>query len=151
VGCLVPRQAIDAIGLPAREFFIWFDDSEYALRLRKHGEIGVRCVPEAVMYHDLGDNRREVKFLGIRSFRSDIPPWKMYYGTRNMLYTLLRARGVPAELAFFFLVHFRQILMDIVYEPDRWYRVRLRFQGMIDGIFGRLGRRVAPGAAVRRS
>jgi rhamnopyranosyl-N-acetylglucosaminyl-diphospho-decaprenol beta-1,3/1,4-galactofuranosyltransferase len=151
VGCLVPRQAIDAIGLPARDFFIWFDDSEYALRLRKHGGIGVRCVPEAVMFHDMGDNRREVKFLGIRSLRSDVPAWKMYYGTRNMLYTLLRARGVPTEIALFFLVHLRQLLMDVMYEPDRWTRVRLRLKGMFDGVFGRLGKRLVPTAAVRRT
>lgn len=151
VGCLVPRQAIDAVGLPVRDFFIWFDDSEFALRLRKQGDVSVVCVPEALFFHDPGDNRREVKFLGIRSFRSDIPPWKTYYGARNTLYTLLRARGVPSEILLFFLVQLRQMLMDVMYEPDRWRRVRLRLKGFADGLFGKLGRRVAPGGAVRRA
>jgi hypothetical protein len=42
------------------------------------------------------------------------------------------------------LVNLRLMLMDIVYEPDRWERVKMRLLGMRDGIVGRLGKQVAP-------
>jgi rhamnopyranosyl-N-acetylglucosaminyl-diphospho-decaprenol beta-1,3/1,4-galactofuranosyltransferase len=37
MGMLIGRQAISKIGLPLQELFIYFDDIEYALRMRKRG------------------------------------------------------------------------------------------------------------------
>ena len=37
------------IGLPEKDYFLWYDDSEYSLRLSAYG--GICCVPEAVLDH----------------------------------------------------------------------------------------------------
>lgn len=142
---LIPRQLVAQVGFPNKGFFIWFDDFEYAFRLKNRTRVQIIAVPDAVFYHDFGANTRQVSFLGRRSFRSDQPAWKLYYGARNPLYTLLRRRRRVDEIALFLLVQTRLMLMDIVYEPDRWRRVRLRLKGFLDGLLGRLGQRVQPG------
>jgi rhamnopyranosyl-N-acetylglucosaminyl-diphospho-decaprenol beta-1,3/1,4-galactofuranosyltransferase len=139
VGPLVPRTAIEQVGLPNKDFFIWFDDAEYSLRLSSKG-VQVEVVPDALFFHNMGENARVVRFLGRRSIRSEFPPWKLYYGIRNPLYTLLRTRRDPQELLLFLLMHIRLLLMDIVYGPARWERVRQRLLGFRDGVIGRLGK-----------
>jgi hypothetical protein len=49
VGSLLRTSAVRAIDLPRAEFFVWGDDIEYSLRLRRHGRL--RLVPESVMVH----------------------------------------------------------------------------------------------------
>jgi rhamnopyranosyl-N-acetylglucosaminyl-diphospho-decaprenol beta-1,3/1,4-galactofuranosyltransferase len=49
VGSLVRTPAARAIDLPRAEFFVWGDDVEYSMRLRRRGEI--RLVPESVILH----------------------------------------------------------------------------------------------------
>jgi rhamnopyranosyl-N-acetylglucosaminyl-diphospho-decaprenol beta-1,3/1,4-galactofuranosyltransferase len=49
VGPLVRAEAARAAGLPKAEFFVWGDDVEYSLRLRRYGEL--RLVPNSVIVH----------------------------------------------------------------------------------------------------
>jgi len=140
---LIPRELIAKAGLPNQEFFIWFDDFEYAFRIKACGGRIVN-VPGTVFYHDFGGNRRTIRFLGKTSWRSDQPAWKTYYGARNVLYTLLRERRKLDEIALFLLVQSRLMLMDIAYESDRWMRVRMRVKGALHAVIGRLGKRVKP-------
>ena len=145
VGPLISRALVEKIGLPRAEFFIWFDDIEYALRAHHRGGARVKFVPGAVFFHDFGGNARTVHFLGRPSIRRWQPPWKQYYGTRNYLYALTRNRCRPGDLLHYFLgIQLRGLLGDVMYEPDRWQRVRLRVRGIIDGALGRLGKRVSP-------
>jgi rhamnopyranosyl-N-acetylglucosaminyl-diphospho-decaprenol beta-1,3/1,4-galactofuranosyltransferase len=147
---LVPRELIAKAGLPNKGFFIWFDDFEYSFRIKARGGRIVN-VPGTVFYHDFGQNRRQVRFLGRTSFRSDQPAWKTYYGARNPLYTLMRRRRRADEIALFLAVQLRLMLMDIAYESDRWTRVALRFKGFGDALNGRLGKRIVPPGAISSS
>ncbi len=49
VGSAIRRDAALRTELPRAEFFVWGDDVEYSMRLRRLGEI--RLVPESVMRH----------------------------------------------------------------------------------------------------
>jgi len=49
VGTLLRADAVRRIDLPRADFFVWGDDVEYSLRLRRVGEI--RLVSESVMVH----------------------------------------------------------------------------------------------------
>lgn len=69
VGAAISKEAAKAIGLPKKEYFIYFDDTEYSLRLKAVGEI--YCVSSSVMHHDIGKDRRS--------------SWKDYYDTRNWI------------------------------------------------------------------
>lgn len=140
VGPLIAREVVAQVGLPRAEFFIWFDDIEYALRLQKP-KIPVVVVPKALFSHDFGANPRPTRFLWRRSLRLYYAPWKLYYGARNPLYTLLHRRRSAGEARHFLGVQLRLLLADLVYEPDRFERAHLRLSGLWDGARGKLGKR----------
>lgn len=76
VSVLVPRWVLTRFGLPLEEYFIWFDDREYTLRIGQAGP-GVQCLRSTVV-HDLGENRG-VNFSDVNA--NNI--WKFEYGARN--------------------------------------------------------------------
>ena len=69
VGACIKRSVAEKIGLPKTQYFIYYDDAEYCMRIRQHGDI--YCVPSSVMHHDIGSDRRS--------------SWKDYYDTRNWI------------------------------------------------------------------
>ncbi|WP_051209290.1 glycosyltransferase family 2 protein [Thermus antranikianii] len=142
VGPLFHREVVKRVGFPRKEFFIWFDDVEYALRIRKQG-IKVLLVPGSVVVHDNLGRRKKVSFLGRSKLRVDAPAWKLYYGVRNWGWTILwtpYAKPRMRSLVAYIARNFREGLGDLVYEQDRWTRVTLRLLGMWHALTGKLGR-----------
>jgi GT2 family glycosyltransferase len=76
VSMLIPAWAIERVGLPLRPYFIWFDDAEYARRLRRIGR-GVQ-VHTSVVVHDLAEN----KAVNV-TYVTPATLWKFRYGARN--------------------------------------------------------------------
>ncbi len=144
VGPLISRRIIEQIGLPYSNFFIYFDDVEFALRIQEQTDSPVIAVPDALFVHDFGGVERARSFLGRISLRKAHPPWKLYYETRNYLYSVRRTRHSRRDTLRYFLFQGRRMLGDVMYEPDRWLRVKMRLRGMRDGAAGRLGKRVSP-------
>lgn len=93
VSVLIPRWAIAEHGLPYRDYFIWFDDREYTLRL------SARCpgvqVMDSYVVHDMGENRG-VNFAMV----DQKSVWKFEYGVRNEASYQLHHRGVLYFLEF---------------------------------------------------
>jgi len=93
VSVLVPRWAIARYGLPYRDYFIWFDDREYTLRLTRVCP-GVQVL-DSVVIHDMGDNR------GVNFAMVDAKSlWKFAYGVRNEASYQLHHRGLLYYLEF---------------------------------------------------
>lgn len=80
VSLLVSREAIRRFGLPLRDFFIWYDDSEYTYRIAKGGMPGA-LVTSSQVVHKTPDNI-------ISNFFTDHTHnlWKYRHGIRNELY-----------------------------------------------------------------
>ena len=76
VSVLIPRWAIAEYGLPYSEYFIWFDDREYTMRLTRRCP-GVQVL-DSVVVHDMGDNKG-VNFSMVNGQNY----WKFAYGVRN--------------------------------------------------------------------
>ena len=74
VGACIRKSALEQAGLPRKEFFLYFDDCEHALRVGKQGRI--LCVPASVLCHE-GN-----------SPTSRTVSWRDYYETRNVLLML---------------------------------------------------------------
>lgn len=70
-GLLINTEIIKKIGLPKSEYFIWYDDSEYSLRIRKYSKI--RNINSAIINH-----KTKLSY-------SDRFTWKSYYGYRNKI------------------------------------------------------------------
>jgi GT2 family glycosyltransferase len=81
VSVLIARRAVAAVGLPIREFFIWFDDSEYTSRItaRFRGYLVVRSLVLHATPENKGISVNELR-------RSD--HWKYLYGMRNLVYMI---------------------------------------------------------------
>lgn len=73
VGSLINMKAIKKVGLPIRDFFLWHDDFEYSIRLKKYGKI--LFLPKIYITH-------------YDDINTGILYWKRYYGIRNYLYIL---------------------------------------------------------------
>lgn len=93
VSVLVPRWAITKFGLPLKDYFIWFDDMEYTLRVAAAAP-GVQVLSSTVV-HDLGTNAG-VNFGQITQNNL----WKYEYGIRNEASYRLHHEGVISFLAF---------------------------------------------------
>lgn len=76
VSVLIPRWVIEKHGLPYKEYFIWFDDAEYTLRISRECA-GVQVL-DSVTVHDMGENQG-VNFGMIDEGNA----WKFAFGVRN--------------------------------------------------------------------
>ena len=76
-GLYVSKSLVERIGLPNKDFFIWYDDTEYSLRFK--GITKIRNINSAILDHrcNLENNTKNLNFS-----------WKEYYGRRNKIYIL---------------------------------------------------------------
>lgn len=93
VSVLIPRWVMENFGLPYKEYFIWFDDAEYTLRITRACP-GVQVLSSVVL-HDMGANKG-VKFTMINEKNE----WKFSYGIRNEASYHLHHEGVAKYLIF---------------------------------------------------
>lgn len=93
VSVLIPRWAIERHGLPYKEYFIWFDDAEYTLRLSRECP-GVQVL-DSVTVHDMGENSG-VNFGMIDAKNA----WKFAYGVRNEASYRRHHQSLPHFLMF---------------------------------------------------
>ena len=93
VSVLVPRWVLEKYGLPFKEYFIWFDDAEYTLRITRVCP-GVQVL-DSVIVHDMGANKG-VNFTMIDKKNA----WKFAYGVRNQASYRLHHEGKAKYLLF---------------------------------------------------
>ena len=72
VGTIMNKKKLLEAGLPNKDYFIYWDDLEHGIRMRKAGKI--IGVPGIVAYHDVGEEGSGIN-------------WKLYYSYRNMIDT----------------------------------------------------------------
>lgn len=95
VSCLITAEAVRECGLPYPEYFIWFDDVEYTLRLSKYRP-GI-FVPESKVNHLLPANRG-VNFGDVNEKNI----WKFQYGVRNQVSAAISLRNPELATSLLF-------------------------------------------------
>ena len=120
VSVLIPRWAIAEYGLPYAEYFIWFDDKEYTLRLTRRCP-GVQVL-DSVVTHDMGENKG-VNFAQVDSKNV----WKFAHGVRNESSYLLHHRGFLYYMEFgmrlFVSVHRGRVALPLRAKlMGKWFR-----------------------------
>ncbi len=86
-GFMVAREVVDAIGLPDRSFFIFYDDVDYAIRARRAG-FPIVAVRDAVLVRQLDFNQQH-----------DLSGWKGFYMYRNLFVVHFRhGENLPVRL-----------------------------------------------------
>ncbi|YCI30617.1 glycosyltransferase family 2 protein [Erwinia sp. PK3-005] len=95
-GPLIPHKVINRIGLPDKNFFIFYDDLDYAIRARKAG-FNIVCNTGAIANRLLVNNQS-----------TDLRSWKGYFMLRNF-FRIHRVHGDN------FFVRSRPILIASLY------------------------------------
>lgn len=83
-GLVVKGSVLAEIGLPQKDFFLWYDDSEFCLRLKAYGRI--HTIPKAKLDHKTILPKEGAGLLQRTS-------WRHYYGYRNRYITAKKHFG----------------------------------------------------------
>ena len=105
VGSLLRADVVRELDLPRADFFVWGDDVEYSLRLRRRGSL--RLVPESVMLHKRSSqsytNRRSRFWNALLPVTLHPTPlerfWQNLCGLRNYIWMKREYEGQSAVSA----------------------------------------------------
>jgi rhamnosyltransferase len=138
-GNLLSLKAYREAGPFQDDLFIDHVDDEYCLRLHLQG-FKVVMAQNAVLEHRLG-TASEHRLLGKRFGVSNHPPIRRYYEIRNRFYLRQRYdRHFRGFFRFFYLKLLREIATVVLYERDKWKKLRMMMKGYHDftnGISGK--------------
>lgn len=140
VGFFVPRIIIQDIGLPRMDFFIFFDDCEYAYRIRKKGYKIIEVKNSVINHKETVQNfYMGKKFLGKEMLWIQCPTWKMYYFVRNRI--LMYGWGDANKYRVLYIQIPKIMIKSITYDRKQFSTVLLAIR---DGIFNVTGKKYDP-------
>ncbi len=129
VSCLVSRTAIERVGFPIADFFIWYDDTEYTQRISN--QFPSYLVLDSVVRHDCPENQK-FSLSAINAMNS----WKYYYGARNSAWVVYHNKGVVAWCVFILrqlkVMHQEQVSLKYSWGLIRSYLKALLFKPKIE-------------------
>ena len=126
-GICISRQIILKIGYPDKEYFIWNDDAEYSMRLRKYGKI--KNVNAAGINH-------KTELVEVKKVN-----WKTYYGVRNRINMVKRHYG-RISLFYVIMKAYGAMLLHILKNRENSEFIKKVFTaGVMDGVNEKLGKK----------
>jgi rhamnosyltransferase len=135
-GSLLSLSAFERVGPLRDEFFIDQVDHEYCLRARSKG-FRILATGRPVMRHTVGTGKSHGRFGFITL---NHPPQRWYYLIRNEM-SLVREYVVrEPHWAFITVVsRIQRTLAMVLFEEDRFAKLRYAAAGFVDGVLGRFG------------
>lgn len=126
--CLVRLEAVKKAGLLNPDYWIYYDDAEWLMRIRKAGYSG-RYAPRAVAWH------KPSSAMGMETEAF------YYYRTRNRL-TFFKQFSPPGVFPLFFLYFLWELFSDTLpclFLSHRRPQMKTALQGVLDFLRGRKG------------
>ena len=142
VGFALSKKMIEKIGLPRNDLFIFYDDLEYAKRIRKSGG-KIMLVDDSVIVHEGFINKHSLEKFGRRKFLGKeikvqkLPAWKYYYMIRNNI--VIADEGIERAKAICFSLK-ATLITGYVYPEIRGVCIR----AFKDGMHGITGKVISP-------
>jgi rhamnopyranosyl-N-acetylglucosaminyl-diphospho-decaprenol beta-1,3/1,4-galactofuranosyltransferase len=135
VGFFISKQAIQIAGYPRKDFFIYYDDLEYALRIQKHDRL-IKKVRTSIIHHDdrkVPQTDKGYGFFGLTG-------WRLYYEVRNRI-LLHRYTGLKefARVGKNFLEGF-----ILIPSPNRYH---IFLKAFLHGIISKSGKQMDPSSS----
>jgi GT2 family glycosyltransferase len=137
VGVLVSAESVGKIGFPRKEMFIFHDDVEYCIRLRKAGKI--LLVTDSIIYHrEPAREGMEKSFLGRKALRVPYERyWLTYFQRRNLVWL---GKTYSTNKMNFYLGTLQSILRLISgvlrFDDNKIKRISMLIAAYIDGLRG---------------
>lgn len=141
VGVVLNKELIKRIGFPEKDYFIWYDDTEYAMRSRKQTKI--INVSNACIEHKV---KLESNYK---------PSWKVYYGIRNRIIT---ERKYTTNVFKFYIHNIALLGREIMgifvkskYKSFRLFLFKTYLNGFWDGFNHKMGKnkKYLPGMKIK--
>lgn len=134
VGCFISRSIVEQVGLPRKEFFIWCDDIEYSLRIRRLTKI--INLTNAIIIHKTGNQKPDEQK---KKMKKD---WREYYGLRNSIYTRYELSHSLVKARLFTYVGFFKRMVKLTtsaYKGNRRYYLNVYVDAYRDGLRHKMG------------
>jgi GT2 family glycosyltransferase len=129
VSMLIAAKAVEQVGLPFKEFFIWCDDVEYSKRIIKSGLSGL-YVEDSVVIHETPTNHRSNV---LKDPQGAI--WKYEHGLRNELFMVRLHEG---EVRFWYAWLKRMVVWPwhivLKRKNHRWAFIKMVWKSSIKAI-----------------
>ena len=139
VGFCVPSSIVRKIGPPRNDFFIYFDDNEYAMRIKNSG-INIYKIRKSIIIHEDRVTQLATKLIfGKRISIPKLNKWRMYYYARNRI---LRFPKFSKQYWIFFFFKQPWLLIKTLAVDNSLFKYA--FKGYIDGIIGKAGKKLDP-------
>lgn len=133
-GLVIRGDELRRIGLPLKEYFIWYDDTEFCMRLSG----GIALVPKAKINHKTTLNYQQKGLLSRIS-------WKHYYGYRNRYDCAKRHLGkitcvsIIGQYIVFLIGSIMMLLMGEAKRKQGIYNIHMLARVLCDCVKKRLG------------
>ncbi len=142
-GLLVKADAVRRAGFPEVGMFSWGEDVVFCFAIRKFGEI-LHTDSTMLFHRTVPKTVATIKRLGHERITIE-DYWKQYYFFRNMLYIGRAYFKSRWRWTFKYLKFYLRGLASILLLDDfKLYRIQIITRGLMDGLRGRLGKRVEP-------
>ncbi|MCK5201510.1 MAG: glycosyltransferase family 2 protein [Spirochaetales bacterium] len=117
VSMLISRKAIEKVGLPVKEFFIWGDDWEYSGRISK--QFNCYYISDSVVIHKTLENLES----NVSNINKD-NYWKYKFDARNS--TSLKAGG---------FINFIKINLNLLSKINQMIKAKVKYRYILGYIF----------------
>lgn len=136
-GTLLSLRAWRVAGKMRAEFFLYWVDVEYGLRLKRLGWQTVLTQKPLIMHHT--GNARVVDWMGQRVALHDYAPARHYFLVRNHMVLLREYAAINPVWALRSIgSRIRKIFVTVVLEDNRLAKLQAMGHGFCDGVRGRL-------------
>ena len=142
VGFFLPRKVVQEVGLPRKDFFIYYDDFEYADRIIKKG-YHILKVRDSIITHKSVPEKAIMKIkLGKKIVNVTAVPkqkWRAYYWIRNDI--LRFPAGDRRKVKAILIRCPRKLGKTILFRPQN---IPIVIKGIMHGLEGKSGKYIEP-------
>lgn len=128
VSALVKKEALERVGLPIKEFFIWGDDTEFTARITQDGYLGV-YVTNSIVTH-----RTQANYCVDIKSDSKSNAWKYYYNSRNQVFINKTRRNFVKFYLWYIRFALTRILECLRRRQNRGLYVVTVTKGLLSGL-----------------
>lgn len=127
VSFFVSTKIVKEIGLPIKEFFIWYDDSEYSRRIVENNNVGYLVADSRVLHKMKSNNKVDI----VTENGERLQRYRMAFRNR---YYLNKGKGLKVHIKYD--IHLISIIYNVIkYSPNnKMKRIGIILSGTLDGV-----------------